>query len=178
MKFDDFIQCCVMLKSLTDAFRKHDHQQSGTVTINYEQVIKEWGQGGGNLGIKGVGKRGGGKRDSQGGGNFFLQHCTIFHNRKSTRWELLGKEQEMGIKCTGRGEFKSHVPQQRNISLNIIIMANWSFMKRSTATLTGCMAFRYFAIWAATMDWLKQSVPFNSIYSFNCNILFFSPYSF
>lgn len=38
MKFDDFIQCCVMLKSLTDAFRKHDHQQTGTVTINYEQV--------------------------------------------------------------------------------------------------------------------------------------------
>ena len=27
-----------MLKSLTDAFRKHDHQQTGTVTINYEQV--------------------------------------------------------------------------------------------------------------------------------------------
>ena len=41
MKFDDFIQCCVMLKSLTDAFRKHDHQQSGSVTINYEQVGKE-----------------------------------------------------------------------------------------------------------------------------------------
>ena len=40
MKFDDFIQCCVMLKSLTDAFRKHDHQQTGTVTINYEQVRK------------------------------------------------------------------------------------------------------------------------------------------
>lgn len=41
MKFDDFIQCCVMLKSLTDAFRKHDHQQTGTVTISYEQVTRE-----------------------------------------------------------------------------------------------------------------------------------------
>ena len=39
MNFDDFIQCCVMLKSLTDAFRKHDHQRTGVVTINYEQVI-------------------------------------------------------------------------------------------------------------------------------------------
>ncbi|EDO38075.1 predicted protein, partial [Nematostella vectensis] len=38
MKFDDFIQCCVMLKSLTDAFRKYDVQQSGQVTISYEQV--------------------------------------------------------------------------------------------------------------------------------------------
>lgn len=27
-----------MLKSLTDAFRKHDHQQNGTVTVSYEQV--------------------------------------------------------------------------------------------------------------------------------------------
>lgn len=40
MKFDDFIQCCVMLKSLTDAFRKHDHQQNGTVTISYEQFLE------------------------------------------------------------------------------------------------------------------------------------------
>lgn len=39
MKFDDFIQCCVMLKSLTDAFRQHDHQQRGTIHINYEQVL-------------------------------------------------------------------------------------------------------------------------------------------
>jgi hypothetical protein len=38
MKFDDFIQCCVMLKTLTDAFRKHDTSQTGVVQINYEQV--------------------------------------------------------------------------------------------------------------------------------------------
>ena len=38
MKFDDFIQCCVMLKTLTDAFRKHDTTQNGVIQINYEQV--------------------------------------------------------------------------------------------------------------------------------------------
>ncbi|KAK3697237.1 hypothetical protein QZH41_010135, partial [Actinostola sp. cb2023] len=37
MKFDDFIQCCVTLKSLTDAFRQHDSSQAGSITINYEQ---------------------------------------------------------------------------------------------------------------------------------------------
>ena len=40
MKFDDFIQCCVMLKTLTDAFRKYDTQQRGVININYEQVRK------------------------------------------------------------------------------------------------------------------------------------------
>lgn len=40
MKFDDFIQCCVTLKSLTDAFRAHDHNQSGSITINYEQFLE------------------------------------------------------------------------------------------------------------------------------------------
>ena len=38
MKFDDFIQCCVMLKSMTDAFKKYDNQQRGVIHINYEQV--------------------------------------------------------------------------------------------------------------------------------------------
>ena len=38
MKFDDFIQCSVMLKTLTDAFRKHDTSQTGVININYEQV--------------------------------------------------------------------------------------------------------------------------------------------
>eukprot|EP00794_Sanderia_malayensis_P009051 gene9051-10018_t len=38
MKFDDFIQCCVMLKSLTDAFKRYDTQQRGLIHINYEQV--------------------------------------------------------------------------------------------------------------------------------------------
>lgn len=42
VKFDDFIQCCVMLKTLTDAFRKHDTQQRGVININYEQVSFSW----------------------------------------------------------------------------------------------------------------------------------------
>lgn len=40
MKFDDFIQCCVMLKTLTDSFRKHDTNQSGVININYEQFLE------------------------------------------------------------------------------------------------------------------------------------------
>ncbi len=38
MKFDDFIQCCVMLKSLTESFKKQDTNRSGVININYEQV--------------------------------------------------------------------------------------------------------------------------------------------
>lgn len=38
MKFDDFIQCCVMLRSLTEGFKKLDTNRTGIVTINYEQV--------------------------------------------------------------------------------------------------------------------------------------------
>lgn len=38
MKFDDFIQCCVMLRSLTEGFKRLDTNRSGTVTISYEQV--------------------------------------------------------------------------------------------------------------------------------------------
>jgi len=40
MKFDDFIQCCVMLKSLTDSFRRFDSNQNGVITINYEQFLE------------------------------------------------------------------------------------------------------------------------------------------
>lgn len=39
MNFDDFIQCCVMVRMLTDAFRKKDAQQSGMIQIHYEEVI-------------------------------------------------------------------------------------------------------------------------------------------
>lgn len=39
MKFDDFIQCCVMLKTLTDSFRKFDTNQCGVININYEQFM-------------------------------------------------------------------------------------------------------------------------------------------
>lgn len=41
MKFDDFIQCCVMLRSLTEGFKKLDTNRTGIVTINYEQVISQ-----------------------------------------------------------------------------------------------------------------------------------------
>ena len=39
MKFDDFIQCCVMLKTLTDAFRKFDTNQTGVINVSYEQFM-------------------------------------------------------------------------------------------------------------------------------------------
>ncbi|ELU02035.1 hypothetical protein CAPTEDRAFT_148620 [Capitella teleta] len=37
--FDDFIQCCVVLQTLTAAFRQHDTNQSGWITIGYEQFL-------------------------------------------------------------------------------------------------------------------------------------------
>lgn len=40
MKFDEFIQCCVMLKSLTDCFRKFDTNQNGVINVNYEQFME------------------------------------------------------------------------------------------------------------------------------------------
>ncbi len=41
MKFDDFIQCCVMLRSLTEGFKKLDTNRDGQVQINYEQVSEQ-----------------------------------------------------------------------------------------------------------------------------------------
>ena len=41
INFDDFIQACVMLKTLTDKFRAKDLQQNGTIRISYEEVKKE-----------------------------------------------------------------------------------------------------------------------------------------
>ena len=38
MKFDDFIQCCVMINILTDSFKKRDTQRSGVITVHYEDV--------------------------------------------------------------------------------------------------------------------------------------------
>ena len=38
INFDDFIQACVMLKSLTDKFRGYDTRQQGMINISYEQV--------------------------------------------------------------------------------------------------------------------------------------------
>lgn len=56
MKFDDFIQCCVMLRSLTEGFKKLDTNRNGIIQINYEQV------GGG-----GQGERGGAEGRKEGG---------------------------------------------------------------------------------------------------------------
>lgn len=39
MNFDDFIQCCVMIRMLTDAFKKKDVQQRGLIQIHYEEVL-------------------------------------------------------------------------------------------------------------------------------------------
>lgn len=37
--FDDFIQCCVILNSFTCAFRQHDTDQDGVISIHYEQFL-------------------------------------------------------------------------------------------------------------------------------------------
>ena len=39
INFDDFIQACVMLKSLTDSFRAKDATQQGVINIQYEEVM-------------------------------------------------------------------------------------------------------------------------------------------
>ncbi|XP_026272722.1 programmed cell death protein 6 isoform X1 [Frankliniella occidentalis] len=37
--FDDFIQCCIVLYTLTSAFRQYDTDQDGVITIHYEQFL-------------------------------------------------------------------------------------------------------------------------------------------
>lgn len=37
--FDDFIQLCVQLQSLTNAFRQHDIDMDGWIKISYEQFL-------------------------------------------------------------------------------------------------------------------------------------------
>ncbi|XP_014261915.1 programmed cell death protein 6-like [Cimex lectularius] len=37
--FDDFIQCCIVLHTLTSAFRAFDTDQDGVITIHYEQFL-------------------------------------------------------------------------------------------------------------------------------------------
>lgn len=39
LKFDDFIQSCVMLRSLTDAFKVRDTNLNGTIQVNYEDFL-------------------------------------------------------------------------------------------------------------------------------------------
>ena len=37
--FDDFIQCCIILYTLTASFRQYDTDQDGVITIHYEQFL-------------------------------------------------------------------------------------------------------------------------------------------
>ena len=39
LKFDDFIQSCVMLRSLTDAFRTRDTNLNGIIQVSYEDFM-------------------------------------------------------------------------------------------------------------------------------------------
>ncbi|PRD24701.1 UNVERIFIED_CONTAM: Pdcd6 [Trichonephila clavipes] len=39
IKFDDFIQCCVLLQSLTAAFKYHDTDLDGWIRISYEEFL-------------------------------------------------------------------------------------------------------------------------------------------
>lgn len=39
INFDDFIQCCINLQTLTAAFRKYDTDQDGWITIAYEDFL-------------------------------------------------------------------------------------------------------------------------------------------
>jgi Ca2+-binding EF-hand superfamily protein len=39
LKFDDFIQSCVMLRSLTDSFRSRDTNMDGTIQVGYEDFM-------------------------------------------------------------------------------------------------------------------------------------------
>ncbi|XP_041473423.1 sorcin-like isoform X1 [Lytechinus variegatus] len=40
IKFDDFIQVCVMLKSLTEAFKKRDSNMNGVINVSYEDFLE------------------------------------------------------------------------------------------------------------------------------------------
>ncbi|XP_074647877.1 sorcin-like isoform X2 [Tubulanus polymorphus] len=40
INFDDFIQCCVMLKTLTNKFREKDVNQTGNINVHYEQFLE------------------------------------------------------------------------------------------------------------------------------------------
>ncbi|XP_062515597.1 programmed cell death protein 6-like [Corticium candelabrum] len=37
--FDDFIQCCVVMQTLTGSFRRYDTNQSGWIQLSYEQFL-------------------------------------------------------------------------------------------------------------------------------------------
>ncbi|XP_067941633.1 programmed cell death protein 6-like [Watersipora subatra] len=40
MKLDDFIQCCVMLRTLTEKFKFKDSKMQGVININYEEFLE------------------------------------------------------------------------------------------------------------------------------------------
>lgn len=40
IKFDDFIQCCVLLQTLTAAFKYHDTDMDGWIRISYEDFLR------------------------------------------------------------------------------------------------------------------------------------------
>lgn len=40
INFDDFIQCCVTLKGITEAFRYTDTDQDGRITLTFEEFLK------------------------------------------------------------------------------------------------------------------------------------------
>nr|KAG5710786.1 hypothetical protein BaRGS_026937 [Batillaria attramentaria] len=39
LTLDNFIQSCVMIKSLTDAFKQRDTSMTGTITLGYEDFM-------------------------------------------------------------------------------------------------------------------------------------------
>jgi len=39
VRFDDFIQCCLVLHGITDMFRAEDTDLDGVVTISYERFL-------------------------------------------------------------------------------------------------------------------------------------------
>ncbi len=39
LKFDDFIQSCVMLRALTDSFKVRDTNLNGVIQVNYEDFL-------------------------------------------------------------------------------------------------------------------------------------------
>ena len=40
MNFDSFIQCCVLMRSLTDAFKRRDTNMNGMIDVSYEDFLE------------------------------------------------------------------------------------------------------------------------------------------
>ena len=39
IRFDDFIQCCIVVQTLTSSFQQYDTNRNGWIRINYEQFL-------------------------------------------------------------------------------------------------------------------------------------------